>query len=307
MRSVGEKRAVIDVGSNSLLLVVAEWDGQKWNDLLETSEVTGLGTGTRETGLLSEQGIQTCLAALRRAWDAAKDFKVVPKTAATMAVRIAKNAHVLIDRAQQQGTPVSVLSGDEEARLGMKCVYTDPLFASEPRLTVIDVGGHSTEIITTVADGDHNRTVFRRSFPVGTLSLNSLSPECERASGPDLLRASAEIDDVFGMRYLKGQAGLTVALGASATNLVSIRDEVVPWIPSRVHGAYLDFEEISKFAGMLGRLSIAERAELTGIEPGREHTIHIGALILERALQCVHGLGARVSTKGWRHALLGED
>ncbi len=304
MPSVGEKRAVIDVGSNSLLLVVAEWDGQKWNDLLETSEVTGLGNGTRETGLLSGQSVQNCLAALRRAWDAANDFQVVPKAAATMALRIATNAPEFIARAAQQGTPVFVLSGDEEARLGMKSVYTDRMFSAEPRLTVIDVGGHSTEIVTTVADGEYRRAVFCRSFPVGTLSLKSLSPE--RVSGHDLLRASAEVDDVFGIRYLKGQAGVTVALGASATNLVSIRDEVVPWVPAKVHGAYLDFEEISKFAGMLGRMTIAERADLPGIERGRERTIHIGALILERALQCVHSLGARVSTKGWRHALLGE-
>jgi len=300
---VGERRAVIDVGSNSLLLVVAEWNGSEWIEIADTSEVTALGKNTKRTGNLSESSMQRCLVAMRNAWQRAERLNATPRAFATMAARLASNAEEFKERANRQGTPVEVLSADDEARLGLLSVCTDPTFATYNPITIIDIGGHSTEISTM-----HNDTpVFQQSFAVGTLGLASLPADQHVCDGPDLLRASKEIDDKLGFQYLKDRVGTVVALGASATNLISIRDEITPWNPKRVHGAYLDFEEISKFAAALARMTVEERAKLPGIEPGREFTIHIGALILERSLQAVHSLGCYVSTKGWRHAMLDFD
>jgi exopolyphosphatase/guanosine-5'-triphosphate,3'-diphosphate pyrophosphatase len=298
--NIGERRAVIDVGSNSLLLVVAEWNGSEWIEKAETSEVTALGKDTKRTGILSESSMQRSLDALRNAWRHAESLNAKPHAFATMAARIASNSEEFMERANRQGTPVEILSAEDEARLGLLSVCNDPKFASNNPITIIDVGGHSTEISTM----HNNAPVFQRSFAVGTLGLASLPADQFVCDGPDLLRASKEIDDKLGFRYLKDRVGTVVALGASATNLISIRDEITPWNPKRVHGAYLDFEEISKFAAALARMTIEERAKLPGIEPGREFTIHIGALILERSLQAVHALGCYVSTKGWRHAML---
>jgi exopolyphosphatase/guanosine-5'-triphosphate,3'-diphosphate pyrophosphatase len=71
-----------------------------------------------------------------------------------------------------------------------------------------------------------------------------------------------------------------------------------------VHGAYLDYEEVSKAVGWMSRMTDAERAAIVGMERGREKTLHLGALILERALHAFRALGTRVSVRGWRHALL---
>ena len=76
------------------------------------------------------------------------------------------------------------------------------------------------------------------------------------------------------------------------------------WDPDHVHGAVLDYEEISKAVGWMFRMTDAERAAIVGIEPGREKTLHIGALILERALQVFRAPECRVSVRGWRPALL---
>lgn len=295
------RRAVIDVGSNSLLLLVAEWRDGDWLPIFETSIVTSLGEGTKATGLLGEPGMSATLTALANAYAAAREHGVESiRAGVTMAARIATNTSDFLARADAQGTPCFVLSGEQEAELGLAAVLEDAAFRDQRRITIIDVGGHSTELVT--AEGSN--LLFRKSFPVGTLGLRSLLDNAESLDGLALLRAARMIDETVGVEYLPHQCGCVVALGASATNLITIREQMTTWDPDRVHGTYLDYEEISKAAGWLGPMTDAERAAVVGLEPGRERTVHLGALILERFLFAVHALGVRVSVRGWRHALL---
>lgn len=299
------RKAVLDVGSNSILLLVEELGAQDWKPVYEATRVTSLGEGTKESGLLSEAAMARTLAGLRELWSEAEAQgaeEIV--AAATMAARIARNTPDFQARANAQNTPVSVLSGEDEAELGFQAVATDPTFSHESRISIVDVGGQSTELVTADRQGDGWTVRYRRSFPVGTLGLRGglLNEEC--ISIPLLLQAVQEIDDVFGLCYRPGQCGSVVCLGATGTNLVSIRDRMTHWEPDRVHGAFLDYEEVSKAVGWMCRMTDAERAAIVGIEPGREKTLHLGALILERALHVFRALGCSVSVRGWRHALL---
>ena len=125
----------------------------------------------------------------------------------------------------------------------------------------------------------------------------------ERPDARALLTATAEIDSAIGLSFRPGEVGRVVVLGATGTNLVTIRDGITEWDPQRVHGSWLDYEEVSKAVGWLSSLSEAERRAIPGMEPGREGTIHAGALILERFLFALRVLGCSVSVRGWRHAL----
>ncbi|MEZ5162845.1 MAG: hypothetical protein R2688_03645 [Fimbriimonadaceae bacterium] len=86
--------------------------------------------------------------------------------------------------------------------------------------------------------------------------------------------------------------------------MISIREGFADWQPDKVHGQILDFEEISRAVGWLCDMTDAERSQIVGLEKGREKTIHLGALILERFMQSIHVLDVTVSIRGWRHALL---
>ncbi len=299
------RKAVVDVGSNSVLLTVEERADGGWRPVLETSEVTGLGEGTKETGVLGEASMARTLAALRRAFDRAHEAGVSePIAAATMAARLASNTDEFLRRAQAQGTPASVLSGEREAELGFRAVADDPTFASHQRLSIIDVGGHSTELVTADRGAEGWAVRYRRSFPVGTLGLKGTLLRDESPGPMEVLRATSAIDDLIGLAYRPGQGGQAVALGATGTNLVTIREGMAEWDSLRVHGAVLDYEEVSKAVGWMMPMTDAERAAIRGIEPGREGTIHIGSLILERFLHALRVLGCSVSVRGWRHALL---
>lgn len=323
------RKAIIDVGSNSVILLVGESSSSGWKFVEEFTRVTALGENTKKTGLLGEPGMVATLQALRDFFELARQCGALDIQAwATMAARIAKNTPEFQARALAQGTPVEILSGQQEAQLGFESVVHDAAFRDNPVVSIIDPGGQSTELVTATkanlpfnAYGEEsvpnqvsvnpnelrNRgwTVqFRRSFPIGTLALRGGLLSSEQPNPPELLRAVAELDETIGLEYLPGCAGTAVVLGATGTNLVSIRDQLTSWDPDRVHGALLRYDEVSRSVADLSALTDAGRASLVGIEPGRERTVHLGALILERFMYMIHALDVRVSVRGWRHALL---
>lgn len=302
------RRAVIDLGSNSVLLAVAELREGQWHPVFELSQVTGIGKGTKATGRLCAQGVEDSLAALRTAFHDAEAHGAQQVVAAgTMALRMATDTPEFLQKAAAQGTPVQVLSGDDEATLGFMAVANDPRFASETRLSMVDPGGHSTELVTADRTAHGWEGKYRHSFPVGALALREGPLREEVCSFPQLMAAVKELDATIGLEYRPHQCGHVVTLGATGTNLISIRQQLRAWDPEVVHGQVLDYEEISKAVNWLGGMTLDERRAIPGLEPGREHTLHAGALILERFLFALHALTCTVSVRGWRHALLEDD
>lgn len=299
------RRAVIDVGSNSALLLVSEYQDGTWVPILEDTEITALGEGTKQTGVLSERGMADTLSAIHRFSERARSNGVKKVYAgATMAARIASNTSEFQARARAQGTPVQIISGDEEAQLGFEAIVNDPMFAESDRVSIVDPGGQSTELVTATRTNSGWSIDFRRSYPIGTLGLKSTHFGTEQVDGLSLLRASGSVDDLIGVCYRPGQCGEVVVLGAAGTNLVSVRDRLETWQPDIVHGSTLLYEEISKAVGWMMPMSDSERRAIPGLEKGREKTIHIGAFVLERFLFALRAESCRVSVRGWRHALL---
>ena len=298
------RKAVIDVGSNSVLLLVEERTAGGWEFVDEQTAVTALGEGTKTTGLLGEPGVTATLEALRAMFERARELGVSDiRAAATMAARIASNTPEFLARCDQQRTPVEVLSGEDEARLGFEAVAGDPMFRRFDRISIIDPGGHSTELVTASHTGGRWVIEFEKSFPVGTLGLKSQVLVDESPGPMQILAAIERIDQILA-DVPPENAGVAVVLGATGTNLISIRERLLTWQPEKVHGAYLLFEEISRAAGWMMALTDRERAEIPGMERGRERTLHIGALILERFLQALKSEGCYVSVRGWRYAML---
>lgn len=302
----GMRRAVIDIGSNSVLLLIAESTESGWQPTEERSEVTGLGRGLKPNTPLDPASRAKTLEAIANFIQMAKEHSCQKIVAAgTMAVRIATDGSEFIQQVQNLGIEAQILSGADEARLSLKSVCDDPLFSNSQIITCIDPGGHSTEIaVATRTDGKEFQQVHGHSASIGALGLMQTAFTEERASFKHRLAATEQIDDAIGQRFLPKMAGTVVTVGATGTNLVSIREKLETWDPGFVHGQQLGYEEISKEVDRLSSMDTAERSQLVGIEPGRAATIHIGALILERCLFAVGAETCFVSTKGWRHALL---
>lgn len=299
------RKAVVEVGSNSVLLLVEERRDTLWSPVIETSAVTGLGQGVKKTGILGELPMQRTLDAIRVAFELAQgqacDSIIA---AATMAARIAQNTSQFLERADRQGTPVRILPAESEAELGFLSVAEDPLFGSESMINIIDPGGNSTEIVCAERTDRGWNVGFRHSYPVGTLGLRDTLLPHESPSLGERMATLRLLDDTLAQPAPLPNVGQSVVLGATGTNLVTIRERMAEWDPVRVHGATLTDEEVSRAAGWLCDMTDRERSKLVGIEQGREGTIHIGALILDRCLHALKSESCRVSVRGWRHALL---
>lgn len=268
--------------------------------------MTALGTDTKATGVLRPDAMERTLAGLSEAFLLAQMHGAgKPLAAGTMALRIAKNAEEFQRSADAQGTPVTILPGDEEARLGFLAVANDPTFNANPSLAIIDIGGHSTEVVIAQQSEAGWIESYRKSHSIGTLGLLSGVMSAQSPDSASRFRATTEIDRALELLPAAAEA-TTVSLGATGTNLVSIREKLTSWEPDRVHGTWLETEEVARSVGQLCDLDDEGRRNLVGIEPGRERTLHIGALILERCLYALAAEQCGVSVRGWRHALLEE-
>ena len=167
------RRAVIDVGTNSVKLLVAEVAGLEIQPVCEQSKQTRLGHGFYETRRLQPEAMAATANAVAAFAAMAREAEAVSiRVLATSAAREAVNREELIAAIEQAaGLKVEVISGEQEAELGFQGVTTDPQLA-QAALLLMDVGGGSTQFI--VGRSGHSR--FCHSFPLGSVRLLETIP-----------------------------------------------------------------------------------------------------------------------------------
>ena len=289
----GTRRAVFDIGSSSVLLLVAEFRAGEWRRMMERCVVTRLSEGLADTGSLTEAAMQrttdACSALLQEALAYGPESVVA---VGTMALRMATNSAEMLERLAGVGLHARVLQPQEEARLSYLSVNRDPVFAGQVG-SVIDIGGASTEICGEAVE---------HSYPVGAAMLASglLGP------GPcpePLVRVACEAVDLLLQTDPPQRSDSVATVGSTGVNLASIA-RGGEFDPDAVHGSRLTLEGVRELRDRVCRMSVDERAELLGLECGRAFAIHSGALILERAMNALGVSEVRISARGLRWGLL---
>src|SRR6516225_3565716 len=163
-----ERRAVIDVGTNSIKLLVADVSGREVRPVHEESRQTRLGKGFYATHQLQPEAIAHTAAVVWEFAEIARERNTdALRVIATSAVRDAVNPTDLTTAIQRASDlKVEIISGEREAELVFQGVCTDPELAKQ-QLLLLDVGGGSTEFI--LGQGLHQH--FAQSFPLGTVRL----------------------------------------------------------------------------------------------------------------------------------------
>ena len=301
MSTVPPRFAAIDVGTNTVLLLVAERQGDALVSLLERSEITRLGRGVDRTGLLDPGAVGDTVAVLSLYTRLARELGAAAiACVATSAARDARNGAEFFAAARERaGLTPEVISGEEEARLVYLAAFKD--FGSGG-LAVLDVGGGSTEFI--VGEGPVLRA--RLSLQVGAVRLTERHvrgdpiPAEELAALREAARGALEpltaIEPAPGAR-LVGVAGTVTTLCAVVRGLP--RHE-----PQRVHGASLSLGEIERTIESLARLTVRERAQVPGMEPKRADVIVGGAVVVAEAMRRTRLDRLTVSDRGVRWGLL---
>ncbi len=295
--------ATIDIGTNSVLLLVGERapDG-RLVALADRMEITRLGRGVDRTGVLSEEALADTLAAVKAFADEAKGLGVAGIYAtATSAARDAKNGRELIDRAAALGVPVEIIAGQREAQLSFNAVAADFARHGE-HLAAIDIGGGSTEFI--VGEGAH--ISYRHSFDVGSVRLTERHLVGDPPTSSELTKLTDAIARELAPVPKVKPGTRVVGIAGTYTTVAAISLAMHDYDPTRVHGLELTLAELERVATLVASKPHTERLKITGLHPKRADVIVAGARL---AAESVRALGAdrvTIGDRGVRWGLLAE-
>jgi exopolyphosphatase / guanosine-5'-triphosphate,3'-diphosphate pyrophosphatase len=294
------RAAAIDIGTNSVLLLVAERNTQgRWSPLAEQAEVTRLGQGVDASRRLLPQAIEATLQVLERYTQLARDLGATQVVAtATSAARDAANGPEFVAAvAQRTGLRVEILSGDDEARLSFASAWAD--FGATAPMAMLDIGGGSTELVV----GQQGSVQFRRSFDVGSVRLTERLLQGDPPTEASLTKLQDFVAQVFtgapSVERLVGVAG-------TVTTVLALHLALEPYDSTRVHGATLRRADVRQVFQRLCATPLAQRQRLRGLQPKRADVIIAGVAILLGAIDATGVDALTVSDRGLRWGLLAD-
>jgi len=278
-----QRVAVIDVGSNSTRLLVADVDGGV-SVVERQSRVTRLGRGVDLSGQLSDEAIEAACAAIADYVAICREAKVEQIAAiATSAVRDASNGSAFVAELRERfALSARVLDGEEEARLTYRGA-TDEQPPTSPTL-VIDIGGGSTEMIV----GTGGKIAFHASLQAGVVRHTE-----RHISGdpPTAVELEALADDIRALieealtGHDEARASSGIAVAGTPTSLAAVELGLEPYDPARVHGHVLSLETIQHLLSQFASAPLAERVQIPGLHPDRAPTTIAGGVILIEAMR----------------------
>ncbi len=280
MRETEPVFAVIDVGSNSLLLLIGGCSATGSVKIIRQAfKVTRLAEGLGQSGRLSDTAMQRTMETLdtyRTIIEAHKPVKTA--LVGTQALRNADNGETFIARVRQRfGWEITVLTGDREAALTFSGSIEGILQADRAGL-VVDVGGGSSELIY----GNQERIERQVSLPFGVVMLLEKFEPDERLTVTQQANIRRYIGDILeSSRFFdKLNAPLTlIGAGGTLSTLAAIDQKMTRYQPQLIHGFRFDYDALWRYFERLNRLTNYERRRLPGMEAGREDVILLGLLI----------------------------
>ena len=295
--------AVIDIGSNSVRLVIYDIFGAHFTSVYNEKVLAGLGRDLRETGRLSEKGKQMCREALLRFSHiiAARGLPA-PMVGATAALRVAEDAPDFVASIlRETGLDISPISGEEEARLSALGLLSN----NDKRVGIgADLGGASLELMR-IEPGlkQDGATVQGVSLPLGPFdaiggNLSDLTREDYAAYIPDLDAALAKVPG-----YLGGEDKLYL-VGGAWRNLASVHQQRIGYPMRTLQGYRISAAAADRLAHWAWTEGIDEVLNWPGMRKARAETLPYAGLMLERLLKRFSPKSVVISMSGLREGLV---
>jgi exopolyphosphatase / guanosine-5'-triphosphate,3'-diphosphate pyrophosphatase len=280
--------AVIDIGTNTTRLLVAEVEDGKVVELERRTTITSLGQGVDATGRLAQEAmdrVAEAIAVYREVIDRLGADRVV--ALATSAMRDAENGPEFRDFLQQRfGIDARTISGDEEARLTFLGATSDR--NDDRESVVIDIGGGSTEYVVGRPGKDPE---FHVSTQMGSVRYTERYLDSDPPKHEELEQLAAAVRETVP----DVSVGQGIAVAGTATSLAAIDGA------EEVHGYRLPLATCERLVAMLAALPVEERREVRGLHPDRAPTIVAGAVILTESIRSIGLSEVEVSVRDILH------
>jgi exopolyphosphatase/guanosine-5'-triphosphate,3'-diphosphate pyrophosphatase len=299
--------AAIDIGSNSVRMLAAETaPGRPTRILVAEREVTRLGAGVFLNGQIPPATIDLVCQDLSRMAQVYRKLDVVGvRAVATSAVRDASNQREFLERATQAlGTPVEIISGQEEARLihlGVEARWPQP----GKRVLIVDVGGGSAEVI--LADRSALSEAF--SKPLGAVRLTEVFLKSDPPSPLELHRMDEYIEEKLATPVRRIGAGpfdRVIATSATAAAVVCAVNRVRRSRRDEADRLKATVSQIRRFYREVRERDLAGRRKIIGIGPKRAELIVAGTAVFLRVLELFHEPALHYSAAGVRDGIIAD-
>lgn len=282
------KLACIDIGTNSIRLMIADFDGFHYTNVVKELEMTRLGFGVNETKQLD-------VTRMKRSADVIETYykKSLISGAkhvfmmATSAVRDARNSHEFNQMIQAKtGQNIDIISGDLEAEVGFKGVQIGSGDSSK-NLLIIDIGGGSTELIV----GDSSGIKFSVSLNIGAVRLTGAYVKNDPVLLDEVIAMKnvirQELDSVIDQINLF-QTKSAIGIGGTATTIATMIHSIEQYSREKVHQLIVYRSELIQINDRLITLNNESRKTIIGLDEKRADIILAGSLILQEILEKLH-------------------
>lgn len=289
-------KASIDIGSNSVLLLVVELHSDEMKELANETRITSLGRELDKTKMFHTQSMLDTYGALQDYHEIIKSFGIEPSeviVTATEASRVAQNASEFFKKIKNDmGFRVTTISGEGEAYYTAYGV-TKEILSVDPTVTIMDIGGASTEFIKVKLSPFS--ILDSVSLPVGSVRATDwLSDGCYKE----------KMDLIFSQDLSRFEASKMVCVAGSMTTLASIFLNQKQYDDKEVNGLEVDIEKFNIF---VDTLLVQNETELLSKYPvlgKRAKSIAGGALTAKKMMEKLKVKSIVVSTRGLRYGVV---
>ena len=300
------RAATIDIGTNSVLLLVADSEGGALRPVLERATVTRLGEGVDRNRRLLDAACARTLACLA---DYAQQLRALGvnrlDAVGTSAMRDAVGGQEFVARAAEiLGIAPRVIDGNEEARLTFAGALSG--LPQPGKVTVFDIGGGSTEIIVGTSSANARQIASAISLNIGSVRLFERHVQTDPPTAEEMRRVEQDVALALADAPKPEPGATLVGVAGSVTQLAALELELLRYDAARVHGYTLTLSAVERLATRLASLDLAQRRALPGMEPARADVLIVGSAIARAVLQWSGATELVVSDRGVRWGLAEE-
>ncbi|KPQ00472.1 MAG: exopolyphosphatase / guanosine-5'-triphosphate,3'-diphosphate pyrophosphatase [Bacteroidetes bacterium HLUCCA01] len=304
-------KAAIDIGTNTILLLVADTESGNVTPLLEMQRAPRLGAGVQQSKVLHPDKMHEAILILHEYRELiAREYGDIPvRVTATSAVRDASNKIEFIWMVEEAtGYRIRILTGSEESRFAFTGALST-LDRSDRQVFTIDIGGGSTEIAYKDASGE----IKAASYDMGSVRLTERYLGNLPARDQHFIEAQKNTLEVFAENPASGTAPdwhllssfKAVGVSGTATSLGALQLGHTIYEPGKLNGIHIATAFASEYIEKIRRMSAEQILHISPvIMQGRHDVILAGLIILIEILRKTNADGFLVSTGGIRHGVL---
>jgi exopolyphosphatase / guanosine-5'-triphosphate,3'-diphosphate pyrophosphatase len=269
--------AAVDLGTNSTRLLVADVEGERLEEVVRRLTITRLGEGVDQRRRLLPVPIarvRNCLTEYRRELEEHGASRTL--AIATSAVRDAENGEAFLGEVEwSYGFATRLLDGNEEAALMVRGVTSGGPPVEDT--LIVDIGGGSTELVVT---SNGTGPAAATSLDVGCVRLTERFLGSDPPSRPELAAAGA-----FARSLLPPfEARSAIGVAGTVTTVATLDLGLDEYDPEKTHGHHIPRDSVERELERLAGMTLEERLEVPGIEPGRAPVIVAGLVVLREVL-----------------------